>query len=105
MIGTSSATALLAAVPIAPRRAVDVFQRWGKALEQGHGAVGREHRVLPRNLLDLFHRLLDALDGRLGLPAISVASEASLELPHIPVSFCHLMLAKRQPPPICDGTK
>jgi hypothetical protein len=48
--------------PDRPRGAVDVLEGWREALNEGHCAVGREHRLGARYVLNLTHRLLHALD-------------------------------------------
>jgi hypothetical protein len=62
-------------------RAVDLLECGRETLDQGDRALGGEHGVLPRDLLDLGLRLLDAPDRRLRPPPERVAAESRLEFP------------------------
>jgi len=58
-----------------------VLEGRGDLFEKQHRSFGPEHRIGPRHLPDLGHRLFDALHRGLGFPTESVAAEAGSELP------------------------
>lgn len=64
-----------------------MLERRREALEEGHGALGREESVAPRCLLDFADGLPDALDGRLRPPAERMAPEPGLEGPLVLVGL------------------
>ena len=79
MIGTSSAIALLTAVPIAPEE-LSTCSSAGER-RSSHRAFGGKHRVAASDHLDLTHGLLHALDRGLRPPTEGVAPKPRRERP------------------------
>ena len=62
-------------------RVVDVLESRGQLLEQAHGPVGGQGRILAGHGPDLGRGLVQPLDGQVGLPAEGAAAEAGGEGP------------------------